>query len=250
MLAARLCWCACSALSCELQLPEAGIGARGHRDRGEAERRPPPRPRRRPSGRGIVRLANLIFVAYGVSCRARAAAALHGHQAATRPQGTWVPRFPAQLGGKLGAGTISRRTRAICCRTVASDRERQILARVRAIPVGFVRTYGDVSPGAPRVAGAVLHACDDPRIPWHRVVRADGTLAKGERQRSLLERRGRPVPRFARRSAGSAPPRSVMWVQREIDLRRAARAAFISSPARSSAPCPSWATSRSGCCTC
>jgi alkylated DNA nucleotide flippase Atl1 len=75
---------------------------------------------------------------------------------------------------------------------VATDRERQILARVRAIPIGFVRTYGDVSPGAPRVAGAALHGCDDPRIPWQRVVRADGSLAKGERQRALLEAEGVP----------------------------------------------------------
>jgi methylated-DNA-protein-cysteine methyltransferase related protein len=67
-----------------------------------------------------------------------------------------------------------------------------ILDRVRATPVGFVRTYGDVSPGAPRVAGAVLSACDDPSVPWHRIVRADGTLAKGRRQRRLLEREGVP----------------------------------------------------------
>ena len=58
---------------------------------------------------------------------------------------------------------------------------------MRAIPAGFVRTYGDISPGAPRVAGAVLHACGDPTIPWQRVVRADGSLAKGDRQRRLLE---------------------------------------------------------------
>jgi methylated-DNA-protein-cysteine methyltransferase-like protein len=75
---------------------------------------------------------------------------------------------------------------------VASERERQILARVRATPVGFVRTYGDVSPGAPRMAGAALHACDDPSVPWHRIVRADGSLAKGARQRALLEREGVP----------------------------------------------------------
>jgi methylated-DNA-protein-cysteine methyltransferase related protein len=67
-----------------------------------------------------------------------------------------------------------------------------ILDRVRATPAGFVRTYGDVSPGAPRVAGAVLSACDDPSVPWHRIVRADGTLAKGRRQRRLLEREGVP----------------------------------------------------------
>jgi alkylated DNA nucleotide flippase Atl1 len=67
-----------------------------------------------------------------------------------------------------------------------------ILSRVRATPAGFVRTYGDVSPGAPRVAGAVLSRCDDPRLPWHRIVRADGSLAKGGRQRRLLEAEGVP----------------------------------------------------------
>ena len=72
------------------------------------------------------------------------------------------------------------------------DRALQILRRVRGTPPGFVRTYGDVSPGAPRVAGAVLHACEDPAVPWHRIVRADGSLAKGQRQRSLLEAEGVP----------------------------------------------------------
>jgi methylated-DNA-protein-cysteine methyltransferase-like protein len=67
-----------------------------------------------------------------------------------------------------------------------------ILERVRETPEGFVRTYGDVSPGAPRVAGAVLHECSDPGVPWHRIVRADGSLAKGRRQRRLLEREGVP----------------------------------------------------------
>ncbi len=61
-----------------------------------------------------------------------------------------------------------------------------------ATPVGFVRTYGDVSPGAPRVAGAVLHQCEDDSVPWHRIVRSDGSLAKGARQRRLLEAEGVP----------------------------------------------------------
>jgi methylated-DNA-protein-cysteine methyltransferase related protein len=72
------------------------------------------------------------------------------------------------------------------------DRTRWIIDRVRAVPVGFVRTYGDISPGAPRVAGAVLHGCDDPSVPWHRIVRADGSLAKGARQRALLDAEGVP----------------------------------------------------------
>lgn len=67
-----------------------------------------------------------------------------------------------------------------------------ITRRVRAIPEGFVRTYGDVSPGAPRVAGAVLARSDDRTLPWWRVVRADGTVAKGARQRALLEAEGVP----------------------------------------------------------
>jgi methylated-DNA-protein-cysteine methyltransferase-like protein len=77
-------------------------------------------------------------------------------------------------------------------RLVDRAHERRILDRIRSTPPGFVRTYGDVSPGAPRVAGAVLHDCHDPGVPWHRVVRADGSLAKGERQRTLLEAEGVP----------------------------------------------------------
>jgi len=73
-----------------------------------------------------------------------------------------------------------------------SASQQRILDRVRATPEGFVRSYGDVSPGAPRVAGAVLSACEDPSVPWHRIVRADGSLAKGARQRALLEAEGVP----------------------------------------------------------
>jgi methylated-DNA-protein-cysteine methyltransferase-like protein len=68
-----------------------------------------------------------------------------------------------------------------------TDAHAAILRRVRAIPPGFVRTYGDVSPGAPRLAGYVLSRAGARDVPWHRVVRADGSLAKGARQRRLLE---------------------------------------------------------------
>jgi alkylated DNA nucleotide flippase Atl1 len=73
-----------------------------------------------------------------------------------------------------------------------APRARRILARVRETPEGFVRTYGDLSPGAPRLAGAVLAASAGEDVPWHRVVRADGTLAKGERQRRRLDAEGVP----------------------------------------------------------
>jgi methylated-DNA-protein-cysteine methyltransferase related protein len=73
-----------------------------------------------------------------------------------------------------------------------SPRAQRVLDRARAVPEGFVRTYGDLSPGSPRFAGAVLSACHDPTVPWHRIVRADGSLAKGDRQRRKLEAEGIP----------------------------------------------------------
>jgi methylated-DNA-protein-cysteine methyltransferase related protein len=74
------------------------------------------------------------------------------------------------------------------------SRAETVLTRVRETPEGFVRAYGDVSPGAPRFAGTVLAACDDPSVPWHRIVRADGSIATHPpaRQRALLEAEGVP----------------------------------------------------------
>ena len=75
---------------------------------------------------------------------------------------------------------------------LSTQAARRVLDRACSIPPGRVATYGDLAPGAPRFAGAVLAACDDPAVPWQRIVRADGSLAKGERQRSLLESEGAP----------------------------------------------------------
>jgi methylated-DNA-protein-cysteine methyltransferase-like protein len=60
-----------------------------------------------------------------------------------------------------------------------------ILDRVRRVPPGFVTTYGDLSPGAPRHAGHVLSQAPQD-VPWWRVVRSDGTLPKGQEQRARL----------------------------------------------------------------
>ncbi len=76
--------------------------------------------------------------------------------------------------------------------SLGSPGARRVLKRARSIPPGRVSTYGDLSPGAPRFAGAVLSVCDLPDVPWQRIVRADGSLAKGERQRALLQDEGVP----------------------------------------------------------
>ena len=82
---------------------------------------------------------------------------------------------------KLGevSSTLSRRDR--------------ILEKVRAIPEGFVRTYGDIDPAAPRHVGHVLASTHDDDLPWHRVVRADGSVAKGARQLNRLRGEGVPI---------------------------------------------------------
>ena len=67
-----------------------------------------------------------------------------------------------------------------------------IQARVRRIPPGFVTTYADLCPGAPRQAGLAL-ARATVELPWWRVVRSDGTWAKGEEQRRLLEVEDIPI---------------------------------------------------------
>ena len=74
----------------------------------------------------------------------------------------------------------------------STPRARAVLDSVRSIPPGRVTTYADLSPEAPRYAGAVLAAYHDPDVPWQRVVRADGSLARGARQRTLLEAEGVP----------------------------------------------------------
>ena len=64
----------------------------------------------------------------------------------------------------------------------SDDSTRRILAAVRAIPRGQVAGYGEVArlaglPGRARLAARVLAANEDPALPWHRVLRADGRIA-------------------------------------------------------------------------
>ena len=70
----------------------------------------------------------------------------------------------------------------------------RILACIESIPPGRVMTYGDVAEyvgtRSARTVGRVL-AQDDGSVPWHRVLRADGSLADHlyteQRQRLLTE---------------------------------------------------------------
>ncbi len=63
--------------------------------------------------------------------------------------------------------------------------EQTIFDRVRRVPRGYVTTYGDLSPGAPRHAGRALSRMPA-GLPWWRVVRSDGTWPKGAEQRERL----------------------------------------------------------------
>ena len=70
----------------------------------------------------------------------------------------------------------------------------RILACIESIPPGRVMTYGDVAEyvgvRSARTVGRVL-AQDDGSVAWHRVLRADGSLAEHlyteQRQRLLAE---------------------------------------------------------------
>lgn len=68
---------------------------------------------------------------------------------------------------------------------------------VALIPRGKVLSYGRIArmlgaPGAARQVGWAMRHCPDD-LPWHRVVKADGTIAKGgfpPLRRAMLEAEG------------------------------------------------------------
>jgi methylated-DNA-protein-cysteine methyltransferase-like protein len=107
------------------------------------------------------------------------------------------------MGSRLGT-FIRSSLRQTCDRVVmtprsqvgSSDSEalaRRILTCVESIPAGRVMTYGDVAEyvgaNSARIVGRVL-AQDDGSVPWHRVMRSNGTLADHlytEQRQRLLE---------------------------------------------------------------
>jgi len=69
---------------------------------------------------------------------------------------------------------------------------------VQSVPEGLVTTYGDLAAAAhlasPRIAAWIMRH-DSADLPWHRVVRANGTPAPhlATRQLELLQNEGVPV---------------------------------------------------------
>ncbi len=61
-----------------------------------------------------------------------------------------------------------------------------VAAAVRLVPSGRVVSYGDIAEllgTGPRLVGRVMATCDEPDLPWWRVVRADGGMTE-----SLVDR--------------------------------------------------------------
>ena len=87
-------------------------------------------------------------------------------------------------------------------KTSAGSSYERIYAVVRKIPRGRVASYGQVArlaglPGRARQVGYAMHALPSgTRVPWHRVVNAEGKVSRRRipgaelTQRVLLEREG------------------------------------------------------------
>jgi methylated-DNA-protein-cysteine methyltransferase-like protein len=105
---------------------------------------------------------------------------------------------------------------------VSTDWRVRVYAVVREIPAGRVASYGLVAllagrSGAARAVGNVMLECDDPSVPCHRVVHADGSLAPSfARQRARLRREG---VRFVGLRVAM---RERLWAPRLPDARPAA----------------------------
>jgi methylated-DNA-protein-cysteine methyltransferase related protein len=76
------------------------------------------------------------------------------------------------------------------------DATKRILAAIRAIPKGQVAGYGEVArraglPGRARLVAKLLSGNEDRKLPWHRVLRADGRIAFPEGSEGWREQSAR-----------------------------------------------------------
>jgi methylated-DNA-protein-cysteine methyltransferase-like protein len=105
----------------------------------------------------------------------------------------------------MKSGDAKRRT------TKASLDPSAILRAIRSIPEGCVASYGELAeraglPGRARMVGHILSQMPDARLPWHRVLRADGRIAFPPGSRSFREQ--------VRRLAGEG----IVVVRGRVDL--------------------------------
>lgn len=74
--------------------------------------------------------------------------------------------------------------------------EARILGAIRAVPAGRVASYGEIArraglPRRARLVARVLANNDDPDLPWHRILRADGRIAFPPGSRGFREQGAR-----------------------------------------------------------
>ncbi len=116
-----------------------------------------------------------------------------------------------------------------------SDARSRILAAVRAIPTGQAASYGEVArraglPGRARLVARVLAQNEDPGLPWHRVLRADGRIAfpvdsanHAEQLRRLRAEGVEPGPALRHTRADAGDLDRLLWApptQRPAPRRR------------------------------
>jgi len=68
----------------------------------------------------------------------------------------------------------------------------KILAAIRAVPRGQIAGYGEIArraglPGRARMVARILADNDDPKLPWHRILRSDGRIAFPPDDRQFAE---------------------------------------------------------------
>ena len=97
------------------------------------------------------------------------------------------------LRGRRGLGYAAPMNRE----QAAAERKQRIWRAIAAIPAGRVCSYGGVARlaglgnGARQTAWALRHLPRNTRIPWHRVINAQGKIAMPEGSRGYREQRRR-----------------------------------------------------------
>lgn len=103
------------------------------------------------------------------------------------------------------------------------DMHAAILAAIRAIPRGKVAAYGEVAhkaglPGRARLVGRVLRESPaSARLPWHRVLRADGRPAFPEGSEPYAEQVRRLEKERVNLVGGRVPAWHFAWREKDLD---------------------------------